>query len=225
MRKERINFKKIRKSKIFQVIICILIAAIIYGVIVLINSYRNYVKIDLKANTNSIFTLSDISVSNLVYGDLEDTAVTIFGKPTKIETFKDGKQKYKTYYYDGLELTFKEQNKSYVFMKAIITSDSYMATRDIRVGDRINDVMNKFFIENTKSEYLYGNHNENDLDGKSVKENVFFGHRTKKLVYYLYTDAPYKKTYASLSDEIAQITFKVSLGKVKRIELLYGPLE
>lgn len=222
---KKINFKKMWKSKIFQVIFCLLIAFIIYGIIVLIVDYKDFVKINLKQNTNSIFSLTDISVSNLVYGDIEEVAVTTFGKPDKIETFKDGKQKYKTYFYDGLELTFKKQNDSYLFMKAIVTSDKYYVSRTIKVGDRINDVMNKFFVEDTKGEYMYGNYTENELDGKSVKENVFFGHRTKNLVYYIHMDTPYKNGYASLKDDIAQLTMKVSLGKVKRIELMYGPLE
>lgn len=225
MKKGNFIIERIKNNKLIQLLICFFLALIIYGGIVFYTNYKDYIKVDLKPNTNSIFTLTDISVSNLVYGDLESTAVTIFGKPNKIEKFKDKKQSYKTYYYDGLELTFKKQNSSYVFMKAIVSSDKYMVSRNIKVGNRINDVMNKFFVENAKSEYIYGNYKEDDLNGKTANENVFFGHRTKNLVYYIYMDMPYKKGFASLSDDIAQLTFKVSFGKVKRIELIYGPLK
>lgn len=219
------KYKKLWKNKIFQFFFCLLIALFLYFIIALIYGYKDFVKINLKTNTSSIFSLTDLSVSDLNYGDIEDSARTIFGNPNKIETFKDGNIKYKTYYYDGLELTFKKTNNSYIFMKAIITSDKYYITRNIKVGDRINDVMNKFYVKDSKGEYMYGNYNENDLNGKKVTDTLFFAHRKKNLVYYIYADKPYKNKYASLKDDIAQLTFKVSFGKVSKIDIMYGPLE
>ena len=85
--------------------------------------------------------------------------------------------------------------------------------------------MNKFLIINTKGSYLYGNYTENDINGKKVKENVYFGKRDKNIVYYLYMDAPYNNGFASYKDDIATLTFKVSANKIKEIEWMYGNLD
>lgn len=226
MKKNKKKLKnKLLDNKLIQVFLCFLIAIFIYIIIILINGYKEYININLKNNTNPIFTISDISVSNLRYGDIESTAKTIFGNPNKIESFKDKDRYYKTYYYDGLKLTFKKHNNSYSFMKAIVTSEDYLISRGIRVGDKINDVMNKFFVENVSGDYMYGNYKEKDIDGKTTKDNIYFARRTKNLVYYIYSNSPYDNEFVSLKDDIAQLTIKYSFGKVKKIELMYGPLE
>lgn len=212
------------KGKVIQIILCLVIAFIVYGIIALIANYKDYTSVKLNKNTNSIFTITDLSVRNLVYGDLEDVAITDFGKPNSIEKFKDGKYSYKTYYYTGLSLTFKKVNGSYILMKTIISSENYIATRSIRVNDKISDVMNKFLVENTTGDYLYGNYKESALSSKSVNENIYYGKRESKFVYYLYMDTPYKQNYATWKDDIAQITFKVKHGKVQKIEWMYGPV-
>ncbi len=213
-----------KKNKIIQLLICFVIALVIYGVIVLVKNYKDYTSVELNTNNNSIFTVTDLTVRNAVYGDLEDVAVTEFGNPKKIEKFKDNKQNYKTYYYDGLELTFKENNDVYILMKVVVTSEDYLVSRNIKVGNQINEVMNKFLVEKKTGTYLYGNYKENALNSKKVNENIFYGKRDKNIVYYLYMDVPYKKGYATWNDDIAQLTFKVKSGKVKQIEWMYGPV-
>lgn len=213
-----------KRSKIIQVLICFVIALIIYGVIVLVKNYKDYTNVELNINNNSIFTVTDLSVRNVVYGDLEEVVITEFGNPTKIEKFKDDNYSYKTYYYDGLEFTFKEKKGIYTLMKAVITSDDYLVARNIKVNDQINEVMNKFFVDKKTGEYLYGNHTEKDLTSKKVNENIFYGKRDNNLVYYLYMDIPYKNNYATWEDDIAQLTFEVKRGKVKKIEWMYGPV-
>lgn len=64
-------------------------------------------------------------------------------------------------------------------MKAIVTKEGYLVSRNIKIGDKISGVMNNFFVEDTNSEYMYGNYKEKDIDGKTVKDNVFFGRRQK----------------------------------------------
>ena len=213
-----------KKNKIIQLLICFVIALVIYGVIVLVKNYKDYTSVELNTNNNSIFTVTDLTVRNAVYGDLEDVAVTEFGNPKKIEKFKDNKQNYKTYYYDGLELTFKENNDVYILMKVVVTSEDYLVSRNIKVGNQINEVMNKFLVEKKTGTYLYGNYKENALNSKKVNENIFYGKRDKNIVYYLYMDVPYKKGYVTWNDDIAQLTFKVKSGKVKQIEWMYGPV-
>lgn len=213
-----------KKNKIIQLLICFVIALVIYGIIVLVKNYKDYTNIELNTNNNSIFTVTDLTVRNAVYGDLEDVIVTEFGNPKRIEKFKDNKQNYKTYYYDGLELTFKENNNVYTLMKAVVTSEEYLVSRNIKVGNQINEVMNKFLVEKKTGTYLYGNYKENTLNSKKINENIFYGKRDKNLVYYLYMDVPYKNGYATWSDDIAQLTFKVKYGKVKQIEWMYGPV-
>ena len=137
-----------KKNKIIQLLICFVIALVIYGVIVLVKNYKDYTSVELNTNNNSIFTVTDLTVRNAVYGDLEDVAITEFGNPKKIEKFKDNKQNFKTYYYDGLELTFKENNDVYTLMKVVVTSEDYLVSRNIKVGNQINEVMNKFLVEN-----------------------------------------------------------------------------
>lgn len=225
MKKKKKENKKIFDSKIFQLFLCLVIAIIIYLILVFITNSNNFKDKILNSNTNSMFTMADLTIKNVTYGDLISTVETEFGKPLKKESFKDNKINYKTYYYDGAELTFKEDSGSYLLMKVKVTDRGYLVSRDIQVGDNINDVLNKYLIINTKNEYLYGNHKETELTGKKVNENIYFGKREKNLVYYLYMDAPYKNGYASWKDNMATITFKVSMNKVKEIEWMYGPVQ
>ena len=208
-----------------QSLICLVIAIIIYMTLGVIVNYITNSKIILKENTKSIFTSSDLTVKNLSYNNLESVAITEFGVPKKIEKFKHNKDKYKKYIYDGMSLTFKDNNGMYILMKATITSSKYLTSRDIRVGDNINDVINKYSIENTNSNYLYGVYNEDDFTKKSVYENIYYGKKSNSLVYYLYAEAPFKKGYASWKDDIAQISYEVKFGKVKKIEWMFGPVD
>lgn len=213
------------KNKFFQIIICLVIAIIIYLILIIITNSNNFKNKTLNANTNSIFTINDLSINNSKYKDILNSVVTEFGTPNKVEEFKDNKINYKTYYYDGLELTFKEEQEEFILMKVKLTSKDYTISRNIKIGDNINNVMNKFLIINEKGSYLYGNYTENNINGKKVKENIYYGKREKNIVYYLYMEEPYKKEYASYNDDIVTLTFKVSYNKVKEIEWIYGSLQ
>ena len=199
------NTNSIWNNKFLQLVICLLIAVIIYFILVIITNSNSFQGKSLNSNTNAMFSMSDLSIKNAVYGDLISTVETEFGKPRKIDTFKENKNNYKVYYYDGAQLTFKEVGGSYILMKVKVTSKGYLVSRDIQIGDNVNDVMNKYLIIDTKGEYLYGNHKEDEINGKKVKDNVYFGKREKNLVYYLYMDSPYASNHIE-SDSPSLIT-------------------
>lgn len=219
------SFTNNKMNLFIQILVCLIIALVIYGVLALITDYRNNNNIKTSVNNEAIFSMSDLMIRNSIYGDIESVVITEFGNPTKIEKFKDGKISYKKYKYSGLELTFRDYDGTYKLMKAVVTSDDYLMTRDIRVGDSINEVINKFAITKTSGDYLYGNYRENAFTSKSVKDDsIYYGKKSDDIVYYIYATTPYDKGYATWEDDIAQLTFKVSFGKVKRIEWMYGPV-
>ncbi len=213
------------RNNLIMILTCFVIAVLIYVVMILTTSTNNFKNKTLQTNTNSMFTMTDLTINNSSYGDLINAVETEFGMPLKIETFNDDKTDYKTYYYDGLKLTFKNENNSYILMRVNVTKAGYKVARNLEVDQNILDVLDKFLIINDKGSYLYGNYKEKDLRTKKVKENMYFAKREKNMVYYLYMDAPYVNGYASLSDDIATLTITVSMNKVKEIEWMFAPLD
>ena len=114
-----------KKNRIIQVLKCLVIAIIIYLVLVIVTSSNSFKNKTLNSNTNSMFTITDLTINNSKYKDILNSVITEFGLPLKIEEFNDNDVKYKAYTYDGLELTFKEENSQYILMKAKVSSDKY----------------------------------------------------------------------------------------------------
>lgn len=218
------DFTSNKMNLITQIIICLIIALVIYGVLAFITDYRNNNNIKTSVNNEAMFSMSDLTVRNSIFGDLENVVISEFGNPKKIEKFKDGKVSYKTYKYNGLELTFRDYDGTYKLMKAKITNSDYLVSRNIRVGDSINETINKFSITKTSGDYLYGNFTDEAFVSKAVEENIYFGKKENDIVYYIYAMAPYLKGYATWEDNIAQLTFEVKFGKIKKIEWMYGPV-
>ena len=106
-----------KKNKFLNVVMCFLIAVVIYFILVVITNSNSYQEKVLNSNTNSMFTITDLTINNSKYNDILNSVVTEFGSPKGIQEFTDNDNKYKEYTYDGLKLSFKEVNNEYILMK------------------------------------------------------------------------------------------------------------
>lgn len=214
--KKKIN--KLTKKEI--IIISSVILFLIITLLIFIN-FRDYTKVKLSKNNELMFTISDLKINNLEYGDSYKKAEKEFGKPiNKEDKIKNG-YNYKIYKYDRAILTFKENYEDFVLVKVKIESKEYNTSREINVGTSIMKVMKSYLISNNTGKYMYGNYSENSLSHISNLDNIYYGKREKNKVIYINRDKiTYKDSY-KVPNNIAKITYEYKYGNVTSIEWSY----
>ena len=204
-----------KQKKVFAVAV---VLVIILSILLLIASnFGTFDNVIVKKNKNSIFSISDLTVNNLKFSDNEKKIIKELGKPKKEKKFTSDIYSYKTLYYDGLELTLKENYNEYMLVKAEITSRKYTTSRNIKVKDRILKVIKKYRVDNKMGTYLYGNYSTNALDSESIKENIFLGVRSTSEVVYINRDA----IVDDAKPNIARLNISYKFGKVSKITWSY----
>lgn len=200
-----------RQKKILKIISIVIVVLII--LLIISRSFGAFNLVKLKENKKTIFSISDLIVDDINCMDTEKEIIKKIGKPKKEEKIKEDIYEYKVLYYDGLQLTLKENYNDYILVKAKINTRKYKTSRSIQVGDNILDVMNKYKVENEKGTYIYGNYSTDALSDSEIKENIYLAVRSSKEIVYINKDAKVDNDRSN----IARLNISYRYGKVKEI--------
>lgn len=211
-KKEEVLEKQKKLLKIISIIIVVLII-----LLVLSRNFGSFNLVRLKENEKTIFSISDLIVDDIKYMDSEKEVIKKLGKPKKEEIKDDDIYTYKLFYYDGLIVKLKENYDDYIVVKVEISKRKYKSSRNIKIGDNILDVMNKYKVENKNGTYIYGNYSTDALNSSEIKENIYLGVRSKNEVVYINKDAKLDNEKSN----IARLNISYRFGKVKKITWSY----
>ena len=179
--------------------------------------YKNFAEMNLDKNKKEIFSIQDLTVGNLKYGNTEETVKKELGKPNSEKEKLIGQYNYKILEYNGIKVTLKENYDKYILAKVNITSNKYNGPRGLKIGNKITKAFSNFKVENSTGAYLYGNHTKDALKQKEVTENVYFGIRSAENVLYVNRD----EIVGDIKTNIAKLDVKYSSGKITEIMWSY----
>lgn len=209
------NKVKVDYTRILSISI---VAAIVLGILlILLGNYRDYTEVKLSKNNKTIFTISDLTVDKVKYGDYEKDIVKKMGKPKKVKKETKNVYSYRKYYYKDLVLILKENYDDYMLVGAEVTGRNYNVSRNIKVGNRIKSVMNKFNVENQIGTYIYGNYSKDALNEKEITGNIYQGIRSKEKIEYINRDSIVNDGIANT----ARLTINYKKGRVSKIVWSY----
>ena len=220
------NKSKKTKSKINinlnrnVVLLVIFILIIVITAIFLSSILSDYSKITLASNNNQIFNVSDLTIDNLTYMSTEKDVIKKYGKPKKETSKEMNNYKYKIFEYDGLKITLKEYYDTYSISKVEITSSKYTISNNIKVGNKILSVINKYRVTNKRSEYIYGDYSSESLNNPTIRDAIEYGKRNKTTVVYVNRDAIISNQ-VDIPTNIAKLILNYKNGKVTKITWSY----
>lgn len=203
---------KLKKNKVITIILFVSILLLIL-LLIIASYFRNFGNITLIKNKKEMFSISDLTVNDLKYGDKESTIIKSIGYPEKEKEMTNGSYKYKEYIYNGLKLTLKENFDNFVLVKAEITSSKYKTSRKVRVNQKITKVLKRYRIDNKQGAYMYHNYSKKTLSDIENKENIYFGVRSSKNILYVNRD----KIIDELPTNIAKLNIEYRHGVIKKI--------
>lgn len=204
-----------KKQLIFLSVVGIIV--IISLLLILSGLFGNFESVKLKKNNNEIFTIKDLTINNLKFLSTSDDVEKELGKPRKVNDYINNNYQYKEYYYSGLKLTLKENYKDFVLVGAEITSSKYKINRNIKVGNKVLNVINKYKVEKETGNYIYGNYTMGALNNNLVKDNAYFSYRNGKEIRYYNKDAVTEGNPTN----IAELRFNYRFGKIDKITWSY----
>ena len=208
--KEMRDYKKILKISI--------ILLVILGIVSLIlGNYKDYTEVRLRKNNKMIFSIADLKVDDLKYGDMENDIKKKIGKPKKEKKIKKDIYEYKKLHYNGMTLTLRENYDDFMLVKAEVTGKKYNVSRDIKVGNNVKKVMNKYNVETEVGTYIYGNYSIDALDESEITENIYQGIRDKKNIIYINRDAKIDGEKVN----VAKLVINYKKGRVNKITWSY----
>lgn len=175
--------------------------------------YKNFAEMNLSKNDKEIFTIKDLVLGDLKYGDSEETVKKELGKPESEKNKMIGQYDYKILKYDGLTLNLKEYYDKYILVKVDINSSKYSTSRGLKVGNKITKAFSNFKVENSTGAYMYGNYTNNALKKIENKNNIYYGVRSTENVLYVNRD----EVVDGIKTNIAQLDIKYSGGKITEI--------
>jgi hypothetical protein len=137
---------KVNKLDSKQILFLVIVGVIVILSLLLLISgiFGNFRDVNLKKNNNEIFTIKDLTVNNLKFLSTSEEIEKELGKPRKKQELTKNNYRYIEYYYSGLKLTLKENYSDYVLVGAEITSGKYKTSRNIKVGNKVLKVINRF---------------------------------------------------------------------------------
>ena len=210
------NVKKLDKKQIiFLSVVGIIV--IISLLLIISGLFGNFSSVKLKKNNNEIFTIKDLTVNNLKFLSTSEEVEKELGKPRKINELTKNSYKYKEYYYSGLKLTLKENYSDFVLVGAEITSKKYTTSRNIKVGNKVLKVINKYRVDLPEGNYIYKNYTIDALNDNLVKDNAYFSYRNSKEIRYYNKDAVVEGSPTN----VAELRFNYSFGRIKKITWSY----
>ena len=177
-------------------------------------------KIKLNVNEKEMLNISDLTIDDIKYGDNIKTVEQKYGKPKKIKEISNLLQK--KYIYNGLIFIFQNKNNDYTLVGMKVTSKDYYISRKIKVGMSAKKVMNRFFVDKKTGNYMYGNYKYNSLNDSSIIDEVYFGYRQKKYIYYVNKDSYNKINNSIMKRNMMNLKFNIRNNRVISIEWSYG---
>lgn len=202
------------------------------------------------------FSYSDLTVGKVTYLMTEEEVVKILGEPvtsydTNEKNTAEDVMKEKVYSYNELTLIFSEIKGKYVLTAAASVGENDVFSRDIKVGDSVDKILEKYYrdsdcMNNTYysedktaaiGKMLYGNFTLDALENVKVKDKVEYGvihfngytsleAAESYIVEFTYFEPPYQKEIASVTDDFAQIAFDIdNKGTITAVRWYYYPEE
>ena len=211
--------KKMLNNKRNRIVLALIVGflVLLLLLILVIKSFKNYGQIKISTNQEAIFSHEDLVVNDLKFGSTEEEVKKELGEPKSKKEEVKGIYQYRIYEYSGLTLTLKENYEKYLLVKAEITSVDYKATRNIKVGNKITSVFEKFRVDNEEGAYIYGNYTKKALTNKEVKGNIYFGLRTNENVLLVNRDSEVE----NIPTNIAKMNIEYDHGVIKKITWSY----
>lgn len=215
-KKKKTIEQELKRDKIMLVITSLVIA-ILLSLLVASRNYRDFSAINIKTNNKTIFSISDLTINNLKYGDNEEKVLKELGTPIKESNETKDKYSYKELEYNNLKITLRENYDDYILTGVEIKSDKYVINRNIKIGNSIVKTMKKFKVENKSGQYLYGNYSIGSLSDEEITDTIYFGVRNNKKVVYVNKDA----TVNDMHSNISKLTLDYKKGKITKITWSY----
>lgn len=210
--------KSKKKRDYIKILKISITVVVILGIVsIILGNYKDYTEVKLRKNNKTIFSIADLKVDGLKYGDMEKDIKKKIGKPEKEKKIKKDIYEYKELYYNGMTLTLRENYDDFMLVKAEVTGRDYNVSRDIRIGNKIKSVMNKFNVENEIGTYIYGNYSIDALDESEITGTIYQGIRDKENVIYINRDSKVDGEKVN----IAKMVIKYKKGRVKKITWSY----
>lgn len=210
--------KSKKKRDYIKILKISIIVVVILGIVsIILGNYKDYTEVKLRKNNKTIFSIADLKVDDLKYGDMEKEVKKKIGKPEKEKKIKKDIYEYKELYYKGLTLTLRENYDDFMLVKAEVTGRNYNVSRDIKIGNKIKSVMNKFNVENEIGTYIYGNYSIDALNESEITGTIYQGIRDKENVIYINRDSKVDGEKVN----IAKMVIKYKKGRVKKITWSY----
>lgn len=211
-KKKKTIEQELKRDKIMLVITSLVIV-ILLSLLVASRNYRDFSAINIKTNNKTIFSISDLTINNLKYGDSEEKVLKELGTPIKESNKTRDKYSYKELEYNNLKITLRENYDDYILTGVEIKSDKYVINRNIKIGNSIVKTMKKFKVENKSGQYLYGNYSIGSLSDEEITDTIYFGVRNNKKVVYVNKDATVNDMYSNIS----KLTLDYKKGKITKI--------
>lgn len=208
--------QELKRDKIMLLITSIIIVILLL-LLIISRNYRDFSLINLKTNNKTIFSVSDLKVNDLKYGDKEEVVKKSLGTPKKENNLTKDKYSYKELFYDGLTVTLKEYYDDYMLIGVKITNNKYTISRNIKVNDSITNTIKKFKVENKKGTYMYGNYFSKALTDDEISETIYFGARNSYEILYVNKDAAVNNEKSNIS----KLNIYYKNGKITKIEWSY----
>lgn len=215
-KKKKTIEQELKRDKIMLVITSLVIV-ILLSLLVASRNYRDFSAINIKTNNKTIFSISDLTINNLKYGDNEEKVLKELGTPIKESNKTRDKYSYKELEYNNLKITLRENYDDYILTGVEIKSDKYVINRNIKIGNSIVKTMKKFKVENKSGQYLYGNYSIGSLSDEEITDTIYFGVRNNKKVVYVNKDA----TVNDMHSNISKLTLDYKKGKITKITWSY----
>ena len=212
--KEEILFSRQKQLFISYVIFALII---IIMLIVFFSYLKNFGEITLKSNKKDIFSINDLIINNLKYGDYEKDVIKELGKAKSIKKETINNYEYKILSYDGLKIYLKEYYEDYKLSKVEITSKKYYVSRNIRVGKKITNVFKKYRVDNKNGAYIYGNYTNKSLYEKDIDGNIYYGVRSNENILFINRDSKVD----NLPTNIAKLNIEYKKGIIRKITWSY----
>ena len=212
--KEEILFSRQKQLFISYIIFALII---IIMLIVFFSYLKNFGEITLKSNKKDIFSINDLIINNLKYGDYEKDVIKELGKAKSIKKETINNYEYKILSYDGLKIYLKEYYEDYKLSKVEITSKKYYVSRKIRVGKKITNVFKKYRVDNKNGAYIYGNYTNKSLYEKDIDGNIYYGVRSNENILFINRDSKVD----NLPTNIAILNIEYKKGIIRKITWSY----
>lgn len=189
-----------------------LIAVLLLIIFWLINMFGDYSSITLKPNTKDIFSIKDLVMNDVKFGDKESDVYKKLGKAKSVKNTKKNTYKYKILNYKDTKITLRENYNDFIVVGVETTSNKYKFSRGVKIGQNVKKVMNKYKVSKKTGTYMYSNYTEEALKQSEITSNIYYGKRTSNVIKYVNRDS-----ITSNITNIAQFSLEYKNGKIQKI--------